>query len=411
MSAPGIALFGLFGRTNLGNEATLAAFLHHLRRRHPGSRLVCIGPANSAVSESHGLGLIDMEPVKVRPFFHGFRTRALRALANVAHRVTEPLRGRRATSHLRDFQLLLVPGTGILDDYGQGPLDLPLTLHRWCRAARRAGIPSYFVSVGAEPVAGRVTRRLFRGAAAHSAYRSYRDDESRRNAAGLGLPADRDPVYPDLAFSLPLEELPALRRVTWPPRCVGVGVMGYYGWSNRQTPEGERTYQAYLASITRFLRWLLDRGHDVRLLVGDTRADERPARELAAAFAAEVDDTGRPRVRFDPVRTHDELLAQLVGTDVVVATRLHNVLLSLLVERPTMSISYSRKTDVLLEEFGLGEYTQPIDALDVDRLQAQFVELASRPEPPVDAIRRRNDEYRRRLDEQYERIFSALLAS
>ena len=70
-------------------------------------------------------------------------------------------------------------------------------------------------------------------------------------------------------------------------------------------------------------------------------------------------------------------MAQIADTDVVVATRYHNVVCALKLGRPTLSIGYADKNDVLLAEMGLGEFCQHIEKLDVDLLTEQFQKLAA----------------------------------
>ena len=52
-----IAILGNFGKGNLGNEATLQAILHHLRRRLPSAKASCIctGPEATAAALYEGL--------------------------------------------------------------------------------------------------------------------------------------------------------------------------------------------------------------------------------------------------------------------------------------------------------------------------------------------------------------------
>jgi polysaccharide pyruvyl transferase WcaK-like protein len=406
MTGPRVAAFGIFGSSNLGNEATLAAFRAAVQSRLPRAELRCIAPHGSAVTAQHGLDLIPMEPVRVRqhfwPYYRLPLARSLWALAQVA---TEPRRRGQATATLSGCDALVIPGTGVLDDFGQTPFDLPQHLDRWTAAAARNGVPVSILSVGAEPVAGALTRRFLRRAAARAVYRSYRDPESRRNAAQLGLPVDADPIVPDLAFSLPAALLPS-RAVTWPPRSVGFGVMGYYGW-NEPAAAGERIYQSYLTKARRVVSWLLERGLEVRLLIGDTRADERPVRELVAALGQ--GHAGSGRLVAQPTPAFEALLDQIAGTDVVVATRYHNVLLSLLLERPVISLGYSRKNDGLVADTGLETYAQDVASFDVDRLIADFERLTRLPDPPLEPIRRRNADSRRQIDEQYDLLASRLI--
>ena len=46
------------------------------------------------------------------------------------------------------------------------------------------------------------------------------------------------------------------------------------------------------------------------------------------------------RIIDEPIASVDDLLKQLAATDVVVATRFHNVLLALLLNKPAIAISY-----------------------------------------------------------------------
>ena len=106
----------------------------------------------------------------------------------------------------------------------------------------------------------------------------------------------------------------------------------------------------------------------------------------------------------EPVHSVEELLCQLAQTDVVVATRFHNVLLSLLVDKPVISVSYNQKNDDLMAGMGLGAYCQPIRELDVRRLQAQFQQLVANVGAVRQQIAAQTTWQRQLLDEQYERI-------
>jgi len=409
MRRPRVAVLGIFGVSNLGNEATLAAFRAAIDRRLPQAEVRCIVPYGSAVAAQHGMELIPMDPLRVRHRFWPYHRFSLaRHLSALAQAATEPWRRSRAAALLTGFDALVIPGTGILDDFGQTAFDLPHHLDRWTAAAARARVPVMFLSVGAEPVTGALQRRFLRRAAGRAAYRSYRDDESKNNALRLGLRSDDDPVVPDLAFSLPGALLPAAREVTWPPRTVGFGVMGYYGW-NRSAGDGERIYRGYIEKASRFVTWLLRDGFQVRLLIGDTRADERPLRELLDGV--ERTECAGGRLVAEPMPGFPELLGQIVRTDAVVGTRYHNVLLSLLLERPAISLGYSRKNDGLVHGIGLETYCQDVATFDVDRLIADFERLVRLPEPPIGPIRRRNATYRRQLDQQYDLFVGRLIGA
>ena len=74
--------------------------------------------------------------------------------------------------------MIVVPGTGMLDDFGERWRDMPYHLFRWGLACRMARTPFAFVSIGAGPIHHPLSRWLMRSAAAMARYRSYRDMNS-----------------------------------------------------------------------------------------------------------------------------------------------------------------------------------------------------------------------------------------
>ena len=70
-----IALIGLFGRPNFGNEATIHAFLFHLRKRLPQVHLACITASSTRIKERYGLDLIPIDPLPIPNVWWRFRRR------------------------------------------------------------------------------------------------------------------------------------------------------------------------------------------------------------------------------------------------------------------------------------------------------------------------------------------------
>ena len=62
----------------------------------------------------------------------------------------------------------------------------------------------------------------------------------------------------------------------------------------------------------------------------------------------------------------------------MVATRYHNILCALKLAKPTVSIGYATKCDVLMADMGLSSFCQPVKSFDVARLIEQFKELDGR---------------------------------
>ena len=116
----------------------------------------------------------------------------------------------------------------------------------------------------------------------------------------------------------------------------------------------------------------------------------------------------KERIIDEPVASVEDLLKQLAATDFVVATRFHNVLLSLLLNKPVLAISFHHKCSSLMKQIGLLEYCQDINRLSAHRLIEQFCELERNAERLRPLIKHKTEEFRRALDEQYNRIFKVL---
>ena len=396
------ALFGLFGIGNIGNDSTVKAMIHSLRIRRPEATLLCITTAPDSFAEK-----FDLPAIYLSSHAHRYsggnagkgrfaRIHALgRRISQELHHVTDSLR------QLREVERLVIVGTGILDDFGVKPTFVPYLLFRWCLLARLSRVPIHFVSIGAGPIVHPLSRFFFVNSLRMSNYCSFRDQISRDYMKGVGYDRDRDRVFPDLAFSLPVHEVPGHSQLLQVPKTIGVGVMGYYGWDNDPS-KGEETYRAYKDKITAFAIWLMDEGYDVRLLIGEN-SDRRAVNDVISAVAG-YQKALSGSISVDAIENGDNLLQAMAKTDLVVASRFHNIIFSLMLGRPCISIGYARKFEVLLEDMGLSGYSQHIEQLDLDRLKQQFLTLVSDYVAVQQRINTKTNRYRDLLNEQYDTL-------
>jgi polysaccharide pyruvyl transferase WcaK-like protein len=182
--------------------------------------------------------------------------------------------------------------------------------------------------------------------------------------------------------------------------------MGYYGWSN-SPQSGKGIYAEYVRKMSCFCAWLAEGGYTVHLLTGEMPTDQRPRDEIMAHLRTALDAQALARVAAPVIETPGDVLAAVAATDLVVATRFHNVVAALMLGRPVLSIGYARKNDVLLADMGLGPFCQHVETFDVGRLQAQFTALAAIAGPAAEQICRRMQEYRSQLDAQYAHLLAS----
>lgn len=394
-----IGLLGNFGSSNLGNEASFEAMLKFLRRHRPNAEIVGICRYPEKVSARYGLPAYLLGRQKDRERWKNSIDRLMlrvpSTLSFIAH----------AWRSARSVDLLLVPGTGLLDDFGERPSQMPLELCIWCAVASTLKRPIAFVSIGAGPIRNRLSRGLMGLAARMASYRSYRDAASKDYVASLGVDVAGDEVYPDIVFSLAAPEVPESVQQS-PAITVGVGVMTYFGWQPGD-PNGERTYDVYLTQLTRFVVWLLQRGDRVRLLIG-SQADTPVVQSIMERVAIQHDVQSTSLVT-EPTETLNELMKQMLDTDVVVATRFHNIVSALKCGKPVLSLGYADKNAHLLEEFGLERFSQPIEAIDLELLIRQFEDLAAERQQIGNEIRDGLGRLQESLKRQEARLLNELI--
>ncbi len=386
-----IGFFGQFGIGNFGNDGSLEAMLTLVREACPEAELLCICAKPAEVSSKLGVRSVR---INWRPKSQLFQ-RLDRFLLNIPREVASLIQTVRC---IRGLDVLAMPGTGILDDFGTGPKGLPYWIFRWSLLARLLGTKVVLVSVGAGPIRNPLSRWLMKSAAAMAVYRSYRDSISRDFMNSIGLDVSNDRVCPDIAFALPQPASLRDPSAEGEPITVGIGVMSYNGWRGDKARD-EAVYDAYLGKLHRFVNWLLAEGHRVRILMGDD-ADQSTVERLFRTIQNSRARSGCPVIVAEPAHSLHDVMAQIAETDLVVATRYHNVVCALKLGRPTLSIGYAAKNDLLLEEMGLGDFCQHIDQLDVDLLIQQFRKLAAGRKGYQESIRETNAAFAESLQNQ-----------
>src|SRR5262249_45842879 len=188
-----------------------------------------------------------------------------------------------------------------------------------------------------------------------------------------------------------------------PRSVVGLGVMVDAGKYSAAAPN-DNTYLSYLENLATFARWLLARGYDIRLLSGDL-PDTRARQAFKDLLKEQLLVCDEARIIDEPIYSVENLLSQIMATDIVVATRFHNVLLSLLCNKSVISISFHHKCESLMSEMGLSEYCLDINDVRADSLIEKFCDLEANSDIIKPLIRAKATEFREALDEQYKFIF------
>ncbi|MEQ1712841.1 MAG: polysaccharide pyruvyl transferase family protein [Hyphomicrobium sp.] len=360
-----VGLFGLFGAGNFGNDGSLEAMLQLLRRDTPGAELVAICAEPELVAATHRVSTL---PLRVVMSGARWQRTLDRVLAGF---VTKLVGWQQALAVTRQLDVLLIPGTGILDDFGTGPSGMPYGLFRWCLAARFNGVRIAFVSIGAGPIHNRISRWLMSSAAAMADYRSYREIPSRDFMQSLGFDVARDPLRPDLAFAL-APAAPSTPAGERPPK-IGLGIMTYRGWSG-DSVAGQGQFDRYLDRMADLLVAIVEKGMHARLLIGET-TDDLAVRAVLDRIEPRLTSARRQMIDWQAPRTLEDVISAASSTDVVVASRFHNIVAALIAGKSAISLGYASKNVALLEQFGLGAFCHEIEHFETQAVLEQIVRL------------------------------------
>ena len=225
--------------------------------------------------------------------------------------------------------------------------------------------------------------------------------------AGVIAVTRSDAVYPDLAFSY---DLRSMLRDTHQRRSevvIAVSPIAYlsrYAWPVKDAAVFER----YFDQLCTFICELISLGNTVLLFSTDT-CDRHVVADLMARLSTKGELVKEGRLLLAYPDSPRELLEKLVNVDLVVASRLHGVLLSHLLSLPVMAISYDRKVDTYMQDMGMADYCVDIHKLDAKLLSTKFEALRLNQQDIRSQLAEKKAVYARDLQAQYERVLSRMI--
>lgn len=399
-----IILYGHFGSGNIGNDSSFEAVLYKVKQYCPNADIVCVCENPREIERRFEVESVPISgPHAEQKPSSGVFSRVMRLGNRLLDEIFFLL---KHPSWFVPGDKFIIVGTGAVDDMAvHRPWHTPYELYKWCKVAKAGSAQVIFLSVGVGPIVNRISRFLMLRALKMADYRSYRETAAFDYLHSLRYDTTGDLLYPDLVFSLPKELLPSFEGVPSAKKVIGLGLINYYGW--RHDPSvGEAVYQKYLSKIKRFAVWLLEKGFSIRIIFGDSD-DRRPVDELEGYLRATVNlESASNQLIVEKILTASDLFGQIIQTDLVVASRFHNVLCSLMLEKPVISLGYHVKNDLLMWGMGLGQYCQRIEQFTHEQLVTQFEMCISESSQITDQIHGQLETYRKMLEEQYKNILS-----
>ena len=395
-----VVLFGHFGQYyNFGNESTLQAILYHLRHLLPDPEITCVCTDPESTAAAYNIIAVPTRGSIAQPWRS--RNRLVQAIRKVLIGIpNEVCQWFVAGRLMMRTDLFIIPGTGLLTDAFGLMSWGPYNIFKWSLLAKLFRCKLAYVSVGAGPLRGGLGRFFMKAALGLADYRSYRDAATKKYLNDIGLRTDADPIYPDLAFSLPRTEAPSVVEDDNSRTVIGLGLMHHGSMYGEGRPSCA-AYERYLETLITFVEWAISGGYDVKLLIGDV-GDRSVTAGLYQRLQERLSCDDAKHVSNPHVASVGQLLAEIASTDAVVASRFHNLLLGFLLNKPAVAISFHSKCSSLMNAMGMSEYSLSINNLCADELTAKFRQMRERDSLLKSAIKQKAEGYRKELDEQYQ---------
>lgn len=436
-----IGVFGHYGNQNLGDEAITTATIQNIQHYFPDAEIVGLSVKPDDTAERYGIDTYPIrhimratptssdQPAKQQKSVPvnskdndapGLKNQLKRLpllgyMIGVVGRTLKLMRKWRqefgfltnSKRYLHDIDLIIVAGSNqFLDNFG-GTWGFPYTLLKWSILCKLTNTRIAFTSIGAGPLEAPLSKILVRLALLFADYLSYRDIASKKLVENSVFPINGK-VYPDLAHSLSFvkEESSASDVVPSNKTIVAINPMPIYD-SRYWCEHDDGRYKAYVGKMSEFCELLIDEGYQVQFF-STQPTDENVIKDILDGIDQRLLD-GIDRSSVTQCnRQVDQLMTYLASVDIVVATRLHGTILSLLAEKPVFGVIYHRKSSDVLTEMEQGDYFVSLDDFDTKTLKTKFDLLAANAESEKKKIIQYGHDYREKLDKQYNEIFDLI---
>jgi colanic acid/amylovoran biosynthesis protein len=232
-----------------------------------------------------------------------------------------------------------------------------------------------------------------------------RDEKSRSHISELVADGDKCHVVADAVFALAdTRRIGAILASPRPPAATGRVGISVRNWN--YVRDGEDGMSRYIDAVRQMTASLVRQGKKVTFVstcqgVPEYAHDDS---KTAEAIVAGLDPSVARHVTVDAgFHTPEELMELAKGFDLVVATRMHMMILSLCVGTPVLPIAYEFKTKELAARLGISDVLLDIDTISSEDAVARLADFSRN----LDAFRKAS--LRSVLEENASALSSAAL--
>ncbi len=357
-----VAVFGPYVSRNLGDTATQIAVIQNLQERRPSLKILGVSPDPEDTLCSLGIPTFPLTGLgPIAGDLLPFKDFSAISGSTAKGRPYSPMVIIRIARFVRTLDMLIVSGGGQLDDFWGGPWGHPWSMLLWTALARAMGVPVVYLGVGLDVLKTRLSQRFSLMALRMASQRLFRDIGSLDSLRALGLNHDSS-VCPDLAFSLTEDMLTTVDAPDSTKRFAIISPISRKTWSH----QGTDIHAHYMRALSEVSLELAARGLSLRIVCSQSSMDlddaELLATQLRNAGVSEIQVHHAPRVT--------DFIHLVRGAEIVVASRLHGVILSLGAGCPVLALAHLAKVEAVMHDIGLDAYCLPLQRASSARLCA-----------------------------------------
>lgn len=395
-----IGLLGMYSSANLGDTAIQSVVMAALRSRRADIDFVGLSTNPQDVVRTHGIAAFPAsgEGILVTPQDDP-------AAGDQSVLVTDAVLKRSAVARralalcnidreVRNLDMLVVSGGGQIDDFWGGPWQQPFRLFAWCLSARLHKKPIAAFAVGVDELHGRLSAWFATRALQMAKYRTFRDSGSLAALRSKGMTSVAS-VCPDPAFgyvATALTDIETRSRTTSKFAVISpISQRAFPGAS-----DGE--YEAYLTALATVAEVLQQQGLDVQFVCSQTSMDPPVVPRVTARMKTDA------RVSMADVRTVDDFVSAVSGAQVVIASRLHALILSLVAGTPIIAVSPARKVRQQMIDLGIEDYCLDIQSVQASTLLSLVERALVWREDLRETVELRVRQLRKNLDSSFEQL-------
>lgn len=200
-----------------------------------------------------------------------------------------------------------------------------------------------------------------------------REEESLAVAKAMQIQPGKLHLYADMAFALaPLARRQLRPPATGAPLRIGVTARHYLFPHAADPQQAQTDYERTMAATLDYL--IEEYKAEIFFLpqvIGPATDDDRPVQRRIAKLLHHPSQATLLEGNFSPL----ELIAHISTLDLVLATRFHSAIFTMLAHVPVVAIAYEHKTTGIMQLMGLNPWVLPIEQVTAADLKQRCTEI------------------------------------